>query len=86
MAIPHLRLEFPDKRLIKEPNGQLVRFGHLNYFVDLVNAELAALPEGAEPAEAVENATNTTDVVVQFNALLDSLRAAGILAEGSPTV
>lgn len=85
MAIPHIRLEFPDKRLIKEPNGQLVRFGHLNYLVDLVNAEFAALPEGAEPAGPVSNATSTTDVVAQFNALLDSLRDAGILEENPPT-
>lgn len=84
MAIPRIRLEFPDKRLIKEPNGQLVRFGHLNYLVDLINAEFAALPEGAEPAEAVSNATSTTDVVDQFNALLASLRAAGILTEDPP--
>lgn len=35
------------------------------------------------PADAVDDATDTNDIVAQFNALLASLRAAGVLASDS---
>jgi len=45
--------------------------------LDYVNAEATGITPGA----AVADATDGTDVVTQFNALLASLRAAGFIEE-----
>ncbi|HRQ13069.1 MAG TPA: hypothetical protein PK205_07170 [Promineifilum sp.] len=46
----------------------------------LTASDIGAEP-ASEPAEAVADATTPEDAVTQLNALLASLRAAGILAE-----
>lgn len=86
MAIPKMKAKFPEP-LIKQPEDMhVVKFAHLNKLISEINIELANLPEEAEPAAAVANATDAASVITQFNALLNSLRAAGIIDEDAPVI
>lgn len=53
--------------------------GANNYVLPAASASLGGVKQGA----AVEDATSAEDIVAQFNALLASLRTAGVIATGA---
>lgn len=61
-----------------EFNDGAVRGGLIGVYQDLIEQ---INDSAVAPAAAVADATDTDDIVDQFNALLSALRAAGFVAE-----